>query len=292
MPRKLCFAALLLSSLLTGNCLAQQFESSTFGAKVAARLSTASEMRTPPDPARSEAARPGEKEPSSLVAPAVFETPDRYVPAEQQASHTESSGDMSQQDAAVPSEGVPSPKLANDLLSASAPDRDQGFPSLSRSGEEKQGSSRPVPSTEGLGSVVTVISSLAVVLGLFFMTAWLMRRTGAGGLASLPSDVFELLGRAPLNNRQQVHLMRCGTKLLLVSVTQDGAETLTEIDDPDEVTRLAGLCKANQAGSASAAFRQVLHQFAGQPAEPGFVGRTDPRTARAEYPSELENLHG
>ena len=75
-------------------------------------------------------------------------------------------------------------------------------------------------------------------------------------------------------------------------MTPDSAETLTEIDDPDEVTRLAGLCKANQAGSASAAFRQVLHQFAGQPAEPGFVGRTNPQTSRAPLSSELENFHG
>ena len=139
---------------------------------------------------------------------------------------------------------------------------------------------------------MTVISSLAVVLGLFFMTAWVMRRTGSGRLAGLPSDVFEMLGRAPLNNRQQVHLMRCGSKLLFVSVTPDGAETLTEIDDPDEVTRLAGLCRANQSGSASAAFRQVLHQFAGERAEPGFVGRGDARSPRSEFPSELENLHG
>jgi flagellar biogenesis protein FliO len=119
-----------------------------------------------------------------------------------------------------------------------------------------------------------------------------MRRTGSAGLTSLPNDVFEVLGRAPLNHRQQVHLLRCGTKLLLVSLTPDSAETLTEIDDPDEVTRLAGLCRATHAGSATAAFRQVLHQFAGQPAEPGFIGRSHPRTTRAGLAQESEDFHG
>ena len=144
-------------------------------------------------------------------------------------------------------------------------------------------------------TVVTVTSSLAIVLGLFFVTAWLMRRTTPGGHSALPGDVFEVLGRAPLTNRQQVHLVRCGAKLLLISITPDGAETLTEIDNPDEVTRLTGLCKASHAGSATAAFRQVLSQFAGESTEPGFVGRTsgsDLQTAPRSQPSELENLHG
>ena len=50
-------------------------------------------------------------------------------------------------------------------------------------------------------------------------------------------------GRAPLAGRQHVHLLRCGSKLLLVSVTPGGAETLTEVTDPAEVDRLAGLCR-------------------------------------------------
>jgi flagellar biogenesis protein FliO len=105
-------------------------------------------------------------------------------------------------------------------------------------------------------------SSLAVVLGLFLLFAWTMRRSRPRGSGLLPGDVFEVLGRATLGGRQNVHLLRCGSKLLLVSVTPTGAETLTEVTDPVEVDRLAGLCRQSQPSSASAAFRQVLHQFA------------------------------
>jgi len=70
-----------------------------------------------------------------------------------------------------------------------------------------------------------------------------------------------VLGRAPLAARQQVHLLRCGRKLLLVSVTPAGAETLTEITEPEEVDRLAGLCRAAQPGSSTATFRRLLDQF-------------------------------
>jgi flagellar biogenesis protein FliO len=116
----------------------------------------------------------------------------------------------------------------------------------------------------GLPLVVTVGGSLALVLGVFFLIAWAVRRAAPHGLTVLPSEVVEVLGRAPLAGRQQLHLLRCGKKLILVSVTPAGAETLTEITDPEEVDRLAGLCQQARPNSATAAFRQVLRQLAGQ----------------------------
>jgi len=114
---------------------------------------------------------------------------------------------------------------------------------------------------KGLPSMVTVVGSLATVLGIFFLVAWGMRRVGPRGLTPLPGDVFELLGRAPLVGRQQVHLLRCGKKLLLVSATADGVETLTEVTDPLEVDRLSGLCRQAHPGSATATFREVFGQI-------------------------------
>ena len=121
-------------------------------------------------------------------------------------------------------------------------------------------------------SWVTVASSLSVVLGLFLVVAWAMRRTVPGGSLLLPGEVVEVLGRAALAGKAQVHLVRCGSKLLLVSLSPTGVETLTEITDPDEVSRLAGLCRQARPGSTTATFRHVLRQFAGQPAGPGPSG--------------------
>ena len=55
------------------------------------------------------------------------------------------------------------------------------------------------------------------MLGIFFLVVWLLRRASPRGPAALPGEAFEVLGRAPLANRQQAHLLRCGNKLLLVS---------------------------------------------------------------------------
>ena len=149
--------------------------------------------------------------------------------------------------------------------------------------------------TGGLSSLVTVGSSLAVVLGLFFVVAWIMRRTGGRASTRLPTDVLENLGHAPLAARQQVHLLRCGNKLLLVCLTPEGAQTLTEITDPDEVTRLAGLCRQTQPQSATAAFRQVFQQFQGESGRSALAdqsGNEPLRTAARSKMRGMEDDHG
>ncbi|HEX5444161.1 MAG TPA: flagellar biosynthetic protein FliO [Pirellulales bacterium] len=110
-------------------------------------------------------------------------------------------------------------------------------------------------------TVLTGVASLAVVLGLFFVVAWALRRGMPRGAMLLPADVVEVLGRAPLSGRQFAHLVRCGNKMLLVYLAPGCAETLTEITDPVEVDRLAGLCKQSQPQSTTASFRQVFQQF-------------------------------
>lgn len=295
MPAKSWFAALLALALFAGQGKAQQpFDPSSFGTELMERTAARS---TPLEKLHSEpaTASPGRRSPE-LVQPAVYESPDRDLRSLLQASHTTSPQTPASNDAnpisletsGRPAELPESPELPQ------TPARSESdlYPTLTRPDKKQPDAKSVSPSGKGLHAALTVVSSLALVLGLFFVTAWCLRRTGAGGLATLPSDVFETLGRAPLTNRQQVHLLRCGSKLLLVSVTPDGAETLAEIDEPDEVVRLTGLCKANHAGNAAVAFRQVLRQFAKEPAEPGFVGRTEPDLPRAHRPSELENLHG
>lgn len=125
--------------------------------------------------------------------------------------------------------------------------------------------------TEGRGSSIralgTIAGSLAIVLTLLFVALWLLRRTGPVAAQPLPVEVVEVLGRAPLSGRQQMHLLRCGRKLLLVSVTPECAKTLTEITDPVEVDRLSGLCQQSRPNSATAAFRRVFEQFASAKAE-------------------------
>ena len=147
--------------------------------------------------------------------------------------------------------------------------------------------------------MVTVSGSLAVVLGIFLLAAYAMRRLAPRAMSNLPPDVFAVLGRAPLAGRQQVHLLRCGKKLLLVSVTTTGAETLTEVTDPPEVDRLLGLCEQAKPNSATATFRTVFGQLAEDQSAPepppAHSGDLDDvrltRLAAATAEERLENRH-
>jgi flagellar biogenesis protein FliO len=119
----------------------------------------------------------------------------------------------------------------------------------------------PAAQQGGLRTAVTVVGSLGAVLGLFFLLAWAMRRGAPGAIGLLPCEALEVLGRAPLAGRQQVHLVRLGSKLVLVSVSPTGAETLSEVTEPDEVQRLIALCRQTHSTSAATMFRQALDRF-------------------------------
>ena len=112
-------------------------------------------------------------------------------------------------------------------------------------------------------SALTVAGALALVLGVFFLGVWLFRQTAPAGFGALPAEAFESLGRARLTTRHQVHLLRCGDKVLLVAVGAAGVEPLTEITSPDEVERLVKLCRQSPSGRATTALRQAFSRGEG-----------------------------
>jgi len=117
----------------------------------------------------------------------------------------------------------------------------------------------------GLPSMVAVGGSLSLVLGLFFLVAWLLRRRTSSQPRRLPRDIVDVLGRSELPGNQQLQLVRVGHKLILLWVSQSGVETLTEITDPTEVDRLAGLCQSRDPSSSAATFRHIIDQFRHDP---------------------------
>jgi flagellar biogenesis protein FliO len=123
-----------------------------------------------------------------------------------------------------------------------------------------------------LNAVYTVVCALAIVIGAFLLCAWLMRRGGRIAPQTLPTEVISVLGRVPLESRQFAQLLRVGNKLVLISLTPSGAETLTEVTDPVEVDRIVGLCQQSHPHSTTKAFEQVFQQLSREPAPSGFLG--------------------
>lgn len=137
---------------------------------------------------------------------------------------------------------------------------------LRPSSKDKSGSvDRPKSSS---GTIVSVFLSLAVVLSFFLLVAWLIKKSQPRSFLKLPGDVVQVMGRTPMAPRQQMYVVRFGSKLLLISHQPGQTQTLGEITDADEVQRLAGLCEANHPGSISNSFRDVLKQVT--------MGKTEP----------------
>jgi flagellar protein FliO/FliZ len=95
----------------------------------------------------------------------------------------------------------------------------------------------------------------------------------------LPESAFAVLGRAPLTAQSFAQLLRVGNKLVLVAMSADGAQPLTEVTDPLEVDRIAGLCMSGKPTGSSAEFQQVLAQLSKEPAR-GFLGREASQSRR------------
>jgi flagellar biogenesis protein FliO len=115
----------------------------------------------------------------------------------------------------------------------------------------------------GMGlPLTTMASSLAIVLGLFAGFVWLYKKSPQGS-NTLPSEVFQSIGRCSLAPKHDAVLVRCGGRVLLVSLSAGhGAQTLMELRDADEVDRLCALA----AGGSSAAFGDVIRQMSRTPA--------------------------
>ncbi|MEC7604487.1 MAG: flagellar biosynthetic protein FliO [Planctomycetota bacterium] len=127
------------------------------------------------------------------------------------------------------------------------------------------------------GVVRNTAVSLGLVLVLFLGVAWFVKRAQPQSHAMLPTGVVEVLGRVPISQKQQLQLVRMGPKLLLVSSSGSGMQTLGEISDPAQVEQMVAMCQANRAGGITQSFRQVMGQFENENVQ-GFLG--DQQAAR------------
>jgi flagellar biogenesis protein FliO len=123
-------------------------------------------------------------------------------------------------------------------------------------------------------TVYTVASALAIVIGAFLLCAWLLKRGSRVATQALPMEAVSVLGRVPLDQRQVAQLLRVGNKLVLISLTVNGANALAEVTDPVEVDRIVGLCQQSHPHSTTKAFEQVFQQLSREPAPGGFLVST------------------
>lgn len=97
------------------------------------------------------------------------------------------------------------------------------------------GSARPLPDWRLLAALA---AAFALVGGYRIMAG----RTKA----SLPADVFEVLGEAALGTAHSVRVVRFGPRTLLVSLSSAGCQTLAELTDPQATDCIVAACRGSR----------------------------------------------
>lgn len=133
----------------------------------------------------------------------------------------------------------------------------------------------------------TTIWPLVIVLALIGFGARWLKSHSPSVARGLPSDAFDVLGRKAIDQRTSVVLARCGSRILVLSLSPQGLQTLAEITDPVEVDCLAGLCHTTQRDHGLAeTFRALLQKpVPPKPASQGSV----PNESR--WPDRLMSSH-
>jgi flagellar biogenesis protein FliO len=113
------------------------------------------------------------------------------------------------------------------------------------------------------GNPVRTLSSLAFVLGLFFLFLRFARRYRVPAEEGEP--LFDTLGRVSLLGKR-AHIVRFGSKLLVLAKTSNGLEKLTELSDPREVEQVIELCRSGSEKRLNQGLRNLLSANSLRPA--------------------------
>jgi flagellar biogenesis protein FliO len=111
------------------------------------------------------------------------------------------------------------------------------------------------------GNWWTTMGSLLAVVALIYLTAKVLKKGLPASQPSLPAEVVEVLGRKSLDHRNSLHLVRFGSKILILGSSQAGLTSLSEISDPGEVEHLTGLCQPAETATVGLSFQQLIRKF-------------------------------
>jgi len=156
---------------------------------------------------------------------------------------TRTAAGQSQQPGNSPREqAIPSRPLTRDAAHSSRDARPsrtitrRGNPSTANTGR----SGNKVKSTTTFWKTA---GSLAVIVFLILAAGRILKKRGGGMGNTLPTEAVELLGRRYIDQRQVIHLVRLGSRILVLGSSPDGLRSLAEITDPVEIDYLAGVCR-------------------------------------------------
>jgi len=101
---------------------------------------------------------------------------------------------------------------------------------------------------------------LVIVLGVIAAMALLLRRFLPNQRLLNGSGAIEVVARTGLSSKQQLVLIKVGRRLVLLGVSAERINPLSEVVDPDEVAMLIGTAAGDQPGSMRRAFADTFER--------------------------------
>ena len=130
------------------------------------------------------------------------------------------------------------------------------------------------------GELATILIALAVVIaGIYLLLRVLRRFFPSLAPASVTTAAVKPLARFHLAPRQTLHLVRCGSRLLLLGATSASINHIATIDDDAEIERI--LQAVNRGESPLAGLARLFHRSPQRP--------DNDSTASATLPEKLED---
>lgn len=136
----------------------------------------------------------------------------------------------------------------------------------------------------------TTFGVLAVMIVAVVSIARLWKKHGPTASLSLPPEAVEVLGRKMIDQKNVIHLLRVGSRIVIIGASPQGLSTLAEVSDPVEVDILAGLCQRRPGETTkSQSFRSLFNKETSKSTDAGTTGnlvgnpRSAPRQERAQW---------
>lgn len=155
-----------------------------------------------------------------------------------------------------------------------------------RSTDDGDGETSPLPTTRSLAWWSTTGVGLFAVLLSIFLAGRVLKRAIPGAAIGETSGPIQLLHRSFLSPKHTVCLVRVGDRMLLVGVSGDRMQTLSEIHDPQEIDFIRGQLMQIRPRSTTQAFRDIL-SGRGQLSEATLKGSVAADEALAARPAEV-----
>ena len=121
---------------------------------------------------------------------------------------------------------------------------------LDRQKQASQGNANQV-GKRSAPSIWGTLGALLVVISIILVSAKLFKKHHPLASTNLPREVMEVLGKKPLDARQTIHFVRCGSRILILGSSPAGLEMLSEVQDPVEVDLITGMCRERAQSSRS-----------------------------------------